>query len=146
MNPSLLESNTKSRNRLKTLASSLSEAELSRQAGDGWTVAAILAHLAFWETRALALIQRWKVDGVGPSPIDIDNVNAAAKPLCLAIPPRAAAGLAVRAAESIDAEIEHLPGDLLAEIEVLVQAGKFRLDRSIHRDEHLDQIDRVLMG
>jgi hypothetical protein len=29
-------------------------------------------------------------------------------------------------------------------MEALAQAGKFRLDRSIHRHEHLDQIERAL--
>jgi hypothetical protein len=31
-----------------------------------------------------------------------------------------------------------------SEIDVLVQEGKFRLNRSIHRDEYLDQIERIL--
>jgi hypothetical protein len=139
-----VEANAKGRERLRALVNRLSDEELAFQAGDGWTIAAILAHLAFWDYRVLALITRWKSAGVGPSPIDVDGVNDAAKPLCLAIPGRKAARLAVDAAETVDAELANLPEDLRSEIDVLVQEGKFRLDRSIHRDEHLDQIERIL--
>lgn len=98
----------------------------------------------FWDYRVFVLIMRWKKVGVGPSPIDIDGVNDAAKPLCLAIPARKAASLAVNAAEAVDAELGNLPEDLRSGINLLVQEGKFRLNRSIHRNEHLDQIERIL--
>ncbi len=90
------------------------------------------------------LIERWKKTGVGPSPIDTDGVNDAMKALCLAIPGREAANLAVKAAEAVDAEIENLPEELRAGIDVLVQEGKFRINRSIHRNAHLDQIEERL--
>jgi hypothetical protein len=86
MTISYIEANTKGRERLCTLVSRLTDEELDLPAGDHWTVAAILAHLAFWDNRVLELIRRWKKVGVGRSPIDIDNVNDAMKPLCLAIP------------------------------------------------------------
>jgi hypothetical protein len=141
---SYIEANAKGRERLWVLVSELTDEELTLQVGDGWTIAAMLAHLAFWDYRVLVLIGRWKKVGVGPSPIDIDGVNDAMKPLCLAIPPREAARLAVNAAEAVDAELANLPEDLKPGINVLVQEGKFRLNRSIHRNEHLDQIERIL--
>jgi hypothetical protein len=95
MSINYIEANTKGRERLCGLASRLSDEELELQAGDDWTVAAILAHLAFWDHRVLELIRCWKKVGVGRSPIDIDNVNDAMKPLCLAIPGREAASLTV---------------------------------------------------
>jgi hypothetical protein len=144
MSKSYVEENTKGRGRLRGLANELTDEELGLPAGDGWTVAALLAHLAFWDYRVLALIRRWEEVGVGPSPIDVDGVNDAAKPLCLAIPPREAVRLAINAAEAVDRALECLPDDLEAGINVLVQEGKFRLNRSIHRDEHLDQIRRAL--
>lgn len=70
MSISYIEANTKGRERLCTLVSRRTDEELELQAGDGWTVAAILAHLAFWDNRALELIRRWKNVGVGRSPID----------------------------------------------------------------------------
>jgi hypothetical protein len=144
MSMSYIEANAQGRERLWALVSGLTGEELTLPAGDGWTVAAILAHLAFWDYRVLALLMRWKKAGVGPSPIDIDGVNDAAKPLCLAIPAREAARLALNAAEAVDAELENLPEDLRPAIDVLVQEGKFRLNRSIHRNEHIDQIERIL--
>jgi len=141
---SYIDANAKGRERLWTLVNELTDKELTLQAGDGWTIAAMLAHLAFWDYRVLVLIRRWKQVGIGPSPIDIDGVNDAMKPLCLAIPPREAARLAVNAAEAVDAELANLPEDLKSGIHRLVQEGKFRLNRSIHRNEHLDQIERIL--
>ncbi len=93
---------------------------------------------------AFELIQRWKKVGVERSPIDMDNINDAMKPLCLSISVRQAALLAVQAAESVDTALEHLPEDLLPEIETLIQEGRFRLNRSLHRNEHIDQIERRL--
>jgi DinB superfamily len=136
-----VEANANGRERMRALVSRLSDEELAQPAGDGWTIAAILAHLAFWDYRALVLIERWKKTGVGPSPIDIDGINDAMKALCLAIPGREAASLAVKAAEAVDAEIENLPEELRAGIDVLVQEGKFRINRSIHRNAHVDQIE-----
>ncbi len=101
-----LEANKKGRERLRILASRLTDEQLALPAGDGWTVAAILAHLAFWDYRMLVLVKRWKQTEVGLSPIDPDAVNDAMIPLCLAIPVRAAADLAIRAAEAVDAELE----------------------------------------
>lgn len=139
-----IEANVKGRERLQELVNKLNDEELAQPVGDGWTIAAILAHLAFWDYRALVLIERWKKTGVGPSPIDTDGVNDAMKALCLAIPGREAANLAVKAAEAVDAEIENLPEELRAGIDVLVQEGKFRINRSIHRNAHLYQIEERL--
>ena len=89
-------------------------------------------------------MKRWKQTKVESSPIDTDAVNDAMKPLCLAIAVREAANLAIQAAEATDAELENLPEEVRIGIDILVQAGKFRLDRSIHRNGHVDQIKKVL--
>jgi hypothetical protein len=80
--------------------------------------------------------------GIGPSPIDVDGVNDATLPLCLAIPPRVAANLALAAAEAICHALECATPEMIAQIEAL--GGKFRLRRWEHRREHLEQIERVL--
>jgi DinB superfamily len=138
------EANKKGRERLRAITNRLSEAELAMLTGDGWTVGATLGHLAFWDNRVRDLILRWKESGIGPSPIDTDNINDAMKPLLRAIPGREAVEQALRAAEAVDAEIENLPEELKPGVEALVKEGKLRLDRSIHRNEHLDQIERAL--
>jgi hypothetical protein len=144
MSMSYVEANAKGRERLRTLVGGLSDEALTLTIGDGWTIGALLAHLAFWDHRVLVLIRRWEEAGVGPSPIDVDGVNDATKPLCLAIPGREAAHLALSAAETVDAELENLPEALRPGITALVQEGKFRLNRALHRNEHLDQIERAL--
>lgn len=87
-------------------------------------------------------MQKWEDDGVAPCPIDIEVINESLLPLWLALPPRAAAGLAISAAEAIDRELEEAPDELIAAIESLGE--KFRLYRSEHRKTHLDQIEAVL--
>ena len=78
-------------------------------------------------------------EAVALSPIDTDLTNDALLPLCLAVPPRAAADLALASAEAVDQEIEELSPDLIARIEAL--GDRFRLFRSDHRRMHLSQIE-----
>jgi hypothetical protein len=130
--------------RLRATLDDLTDEELALPAGDGWTVAGYLAHIAFWDYRVLVLLKRWEKTGVGSSPIDTDAVNDGMKPLCLALLPRVAASLAIEAAEAVDAVLERLPVELMPGIEELVQQGKFRRKRSIHRNQHLDEIEQVV--
>ncbi len=139
--PYLFE-NAGEREHLRTLANLLTDDQLARPLEAGWTVSAVLAHLAFWDQRALILIKKWEKEGIGPSAIDTDIVNDATKALCMAIPPRAAAELAISCAENIDQAIERLGPDMASAIE---EKGKtVKLDRSAHRKEHLGQIERAL--
>src|SRR5919199_3558316 len=94
------------RRRLETLVQRLSDAQLAQPLPDGWTVAAVLAHLAFWDNRAAILVERWRRAGVDPSELDVDVVNDAAKPQWLALTPRAAAEGAVQAARAADAALD----------------------------------------
>jgi hypothetical protein len=134
--------NAKERERLRALIKGLTDQDLRHPMGTDWTVAVALAHLAFWDRRSLVLIQKWEDDGVTPCPIDIDVINEALLPLWLALPPRAAAELALSSAEAIDRELEEAPDTLIAAIESLGE--KHRLYRSEHRKMHLDQIEEVL--
>jgi hypothetical protein len=88
------------------------------------------------------LIRKWKKSGVELSPIDIDLTNDSLLSLWLALPPRAAADLAVSSAEAIDRELQEAASDLISAIDGLGE--KFRLYRSIHRKMHLDQIEEIL--
>lgn len=143
MDRSFVEENSRERERLRSLVDRLTDEELSLSLGGGWTIAVALAHLAFWDYRSLCLLRKWKASGkVEGSPIDIDVSNDSLLPTWLALPPRAAADLAVSSAEAIDRELEAAPPDLVAQIESL--GGKFRLYRSIHRKMHIDQIEDVL--
>ena len=141
---SYIEANRVQRERLKALVAKLSDDDLRREVGAGWTVAATLAHIAFWDQRVLKLLHRFERQGVGPSPqpADVDAINDAAKALCLALPPRTAAQLAVSTAEELDRELEKLPDDMLEE---LAGAGHpIKLLRAEHREYHLDEIEQMI--
>ncbi len=140
--PDYLDENEASRRKLREFCGHLSNADLTRTIAAGWTVSSLLAHLAFWDRRAAALLERWRSAGVEASPVDSDAINEAAKPLCLAIEPRAAMDLCLSSAEQIDAAIREIDPELAKEIQA--KAGNFRFNRGTHRMEHLDEIERVL--
>ena len=133
--------------RLQTLVTRLDDAELARPMPAGWTVASILAHLAFWDQRLLVLLGHCERTGSAALPeavreADVDWINDAAKPLMLALPPRAAAHLAVSIADALDGKLEALPDDFLARN---AAAGTpLNLIRAHHRRQHLDEIERAL--
>ncbi len=133
------------RERLRALVTRLSDRELSRPMPDGWTVAAVLAHAGFWDARAIYFLDKWGPSGE-PSiyePEDTDATNDAAKPLCLALPPRIAAQLALRLAEEADGRVRALSDAMLAKIRAKGNPP-FDLSRAIHRKEHLDDIESAL--
>jgi hypothetical protein len=131
--------NDAERERLRSLVTRLSDEELGRPMPAGWTVAAVLAHVGFWDTRAIFWLDKWE-RGVKPSAPDFETredvewINNSAKPLCLALPPRDAAQLALRLAEEADG--------MLAKIRAA--GSPFNLSRADHRKEHLDDIERAL--
>jgi hypothetical protein len=129
---------------LKKLVEGLSDKDLLVPLEAGWTVAAILAHLAFWDQRAATLIEKWKQEGVGGSAIDMDVVNEATRRLCLAIPPRKAAKLAVTLADEVDQLICDLNPEMVEAI--LTKGTTVRLNRADHRRTHLGEIERALQA
>jgi hypothetical protein len=140
------QQNTDSRQRLETLVKQLSDEDLARSTDYGWTVAALLAHLAFWDHRMSVILHRWQEQGFDESPIDSAAVNDALKVICHALEPRTAAGLAVSAAEKVDAEFETLSDEFVKQIEQHIEATstQFRMNRSLHREAHLNDIEALL--
>jgi hypothetical protein len=125
------------------LCGRLSDGDLARPVGKaGWTAAGLLAHLAFWDLRALTLIEKWKHGGIGPSPVDTDVVNEATRLPFLSIPVRSAAELAFESAKKICQEIDRLDPAMLRDIEE--KATTFRLSRADHYRHHLSQIEKEL--
>ena len=137
------EENTASRLRLQALVGRLSDEDLALSTPYGWTVAAILAHLAWWDQRVLALLRRWKEDGVDESPIDSHAVNDALRPLCHAIDPGKAIELCLSSAEAVDAELETISYDLMKQVEGTTST-QFRFNRALHRNDHLNDIEALL--
>ena len=57
---SYVAKNDAERARLKALVARASDADFGRPMPAGWTVAAMLGHLAVWDQRILALIEAWE--------------------------------------------------------------------------------------
>ena len=86
---SFVELNRASTDRIRTLVARLSDKEMQHPVGEHWTVSITLAHLAFWDRRALYVLDMTEHNGKLFAPeIDI-IVNDLSLPLWAAIPPRA---------------------------------------------------------
>ena len=140
------EQNAESRRRLEALVRGLSDQDLARSTDYGWTVAALLAHLAFWDQRMIVILRRWTEEGFDPSPIDSAAVNDALKVVCHALNPRTAIELCISSAEAVDAEFDTLTPDLVKQLEehAAATATQFRMNRALHRNSHLDDIEALL--
>jgi hypothetical protein len=141
---SYVAKNDAERTRLKALVARASDTDLARPMPAGWTVAAVLGHLAFWDQRIVTLLETWE-RGAAPPPYhegDVDWINDAGKPFLLALPPRQAAEMAVAIAEAVDRKVAALSDDLVSRN---ATAGTpLNLDRAFHRKVHLDEIEQLL--
>jgi hypothetical protein len=141
MDRSFVERNRLSTERIRSLAAGLTDEQMQTPVGEHWTVAILLAHLAFWDRRVMYVLDMTERDGRLFIPeIDI-FVNDLSLPLWAAIPPREAARIAIQTAEELDRRLETFPPALLEEIYVY---NKRWVERSLHRGEHLDQADAAL--
>jgi hypothetical protein len=140
----LVEDNAREYTHLKQVIERLSDDDLGTPLEAGWTVSSVLAHLAFWDQRAITLIEKWKKEGVGQSPIDTDVVNEATRILCLAIPPRQAVELALTLAGAVDRIIAGLTPEILATIQT--KGTTVNLRRANHRRTHLGEIEKAFEG
>lgn len=140
------EQNATSRRRLEILVRGLSEEDFARSTDYGWTIAALLAHLAFWDQRVLVILKRWQEAGFDPSPIDAGAVNDSLRVICHALDPRSALELCLSSAQAVDEELDKLTPDLVRQMEEHAAASEtqFRMNRSLHRDGHLNDIEALL--
>ncbi|HEV8469277.1 MAG TPA: hypothetical protein VGR46_06680 [Candidatus Limnocylindria bacterium] len=143
MSDDYLERNRVSRERLAAIIARLGERTVVLR--DGWTAAALLAHLAFWDRFAATRLAKYVRDRepmVFLNDAFFELVNTAGLPQWTATPLGAAAADATGSADAGDMLIARLTADELAAIRLL---GRPRLlDRSGHRNEHLDQLERAL--
>jgi len=141
---SYIAENDRERRRLEALVGKLDDAALGRAMPAGWTVASVLAHLAFWDQRIVLFCEQLGRGAPIPaidSP-DVDWINDAAKPMQLALPPRRAATLAVETARAADQAVATLSDELLAKN---AAAGHpLNVARAEHRRVHLDEIEQAL--
>ena len=64
---SYIARNNASRKRLETLVARCTDGELAQTMPAGWTVASVLAHVAFWDHRIEVLFERWRSMGTAPA-------------------------------------------------------------------------------
>lgn len=145
---SFVEQNARERERLHSLVSRLTDAELGASVNEHWTVAGVLGHIAFWDGRALFLAGRL-VAGMpftasDEEPEDVDWINDASRPLIHAVPARQLADLALRVAEETDAAVAALSPDLAARTYPADPTSPLNAVRAHHRAEHLDEIEAAL--
>jgi hypothetical protein len=141
-----VSANEEQRERLTEVVQQLTADDHAREVMPGWTIGALLGHLAFWDR---LVIERWTVaiaDGatvpVSLSDVLTDLINAASLSQWLGMPGPLAGREVVAAAEAVDAYVEGLEE---ARIVAAEEAGLARLiDRSRHRAEHLDAIEAAL--
>lgn len=141
MQRAFIERNRASSRRIRDLIGRLSDTDLQHPVGEHWTVSIALVHLAFWDRRVLAILDESERAGklVVPS-VDI-SVNDLSLPLWAAIPPREAARLAIEASEELDSRLAELPDSWL---ETLMTANERWVERALHRNSHLDEVDAAL--
>ena len=136
------QSNREGLERLRSVVRRLTDEQMARSAGGlDWTVGGLLGHMAFYDRRAVAILKKWKAQGISTSAMDVDVANDAMKPLLNALPPRKAAEIALDAAQAIDAEIDSLDPEMLTKVEA---NGTPQLDRGSHRVHHVEQIEKAL--
>ena len=138
--------NAESRERLARLVERLDADSLRSPMGQHWTVAAGLLHLSFWDRFTL---ERWadaeRASLTTPRVVDDfveDLINDTLTPMLLAGSVEQARALVLEAAQAVDNYIVRLPESTVAEVG---RQGRPRLiDRSIHRNEHVDEIETLL--
>jgi hypothetical protein len=139
----IFQANRQSSERMASLVQRLSPEQLTQTADDQWPVYVSLAHVAFWDQRAIHVIELAKKNGELVSPLFDDSLNDILAPILGAIPPEKAAGLAVELAGKLDRMLEECPPEL---IDRMMQVNNRLVERSLHRTAHLDDIEALLRG
>lgn len=133
---------------MRALVERLGDEDLRRQVNPDWTVAGVLSHIAFWDGRALALVE--KLERGAPftpddrEPEDVAWINDASRRLLHAIPPRDAATLALQIAEETDRRVAGLSSALRSRIWPADENSPLNPFRAVHRGEHLGEIEAAL--
>jgi len=141
LDPTYIEQNRASTERIRALIARLSDEEMQTKVGEHWTVSVALAHLAWWDRRVMYVLDMTEKDNKLFIPeIDI-FVNDLSLPLWAVIPPRDAARICIETSETLDKRLEEYSQELL---EKIYDYNKRWVIRALHRNEHLDEVDAAL--
>jgi hypothetical protein len=139
---SYVEANQASLDRMRTFVERASDEDLRTEMPAGWTVGAVLGHLAFWDERVTVILDMLE-QAVKPSPYDeaaVDWINDTTKRFLLAMEPRALAEMSLEIAAATDERLARLSDEALLEVTQLWCTQERWRDRT----EHLDEIDQAL--
>jgi hypothetical protein len=137
------ERNREGLERLRRIRS-LSDAELAMDTGDGWSVATVLGHMAFFDRMLTLRWDTYERDGsfAELTPNHFDLINYAGAGDWSALPSGAAVARCIAAAELAVARIEALPENAVA---VARETNRVALlERLVHWYPHLDQIESAI--
>jgi hypothetical protein len=139
--PPFVAENDRARAALRALVERLSDEQLRRPVNDAWTIAGVLAHVAFWDARVEYLVHK-HLRGApftpdDEEPEDVDWINEAARPFMHALVPRVAATISLEIAERTDALIASIPADQMYPAD---PASPINAVRATHRLEHVEEI------
>ena len=137
----IFEANRTSTNRMRQIVERITPDDLLTVLSNGWTVADTLGHLAFWDYRVIRVIELARENHKVDSP-DLDiQLNEVLLPFLKAIPPARISVMALELAAKLDEMLESCDEQSLT----LIDAKNHRwVDRSLHRNEHLDDIESFL--
>lgn len=131
---------------LRSLAASLSPADLGVDLGEGWNVAMAFAHLAFWDSwhvaRWVAAAEAGEIAPPAVSGVITDRNNDALIATWRAVPAAAAVTLALDAADMADNYVADLDDEAVDEARE--RGGPNWVERFPHREDHIGQVKRAL--
>lgn len=136
------DQNHESEIELVTFINKLSPEQLTTSMPAGWDVLSVLAHVVFWDIRALTLIEKWEKGGINISEADTDIINEVTRPIFLALDPAKAVEMIVAYSEIINEKIDGLTPEFIEQIET--EGKNVNLNRAKHRRMHMDEIKQVL--
>ena len=142
---SSIDVNTRERERLGAFIERVDDEALSAPANEYWTIAGVLGHLAYWESRVLVFAEIDRGEPWGPSDEEPEGdwLTDSTHPIIHAIEPRHAAQLALEIAEDVDRRVAELPLDRMAPLDAESPIWPARGD---HRGEHLDELESALQA
>ena len=100
-----------------------------------------LTHLAFWDQRVIHVIELGEKSRPILAPFFDNQINDILAPFLSAIPPKKAARMAIQIAKTLDQKLENCSPDFIDE---LLALNNRLVQRSLHRNDHLDDIERRL--
>ncbi len=139
----IFAANRKSTDRMRLIVRGLPIDELSQARENNWPIFITLAHLAFWDQRVIHVIELAMKNNELNAPLFDDQLNDILAPIFGTIPPATATELAINIAGKLDQLLEMTSPKI---IEQMMKVNSRLVERSLHRNSHLDDIEAMLQG